>query len=341
MHPFEKFYQKYSKMVIPPAVCLRIVSNWQRHAPMIDVAVGKRSLRPSLFNVTSAMKPELDTYEGKSYEERESILGLALAAFTFLAYRYDKRIFCIHKALYDGLCEVEFPRDAPLETLIFSETYSAVLILPDSVYYNWVVATVENGVDSVEGKPARILQLNAMGYAPNSISFYCNSIFSAVIEPGATIQSAIDYMDKVNQRSFGEEKAPLYAEKCNGKALNGLLATLAYIKADRDVVAQVHPGRKKFKGWSLRALAQSSDFIPEQFAVGNGYAKIIENYEDGIEAGPEGSGGRAVRPHIRRPHAHLYHTKQGPIIHFLPPISVKGADMASFDPERPMKILVK
>jgi hypothetical protein len=123
--------------------------------------------------------------------------------------------------------------------------------------------------------------------------------------------------------------------------LKRVLAVLLYIKGHKDVVAQVHPGSKPIKPKPYRSGQLGPQ--PTVYNVGDRYAYVIEHWEDeSVQHTDEiNEGGKAVKPHWRRPHPHLYHTKEGPVIHFLGPICVKGAAWDLFDPDKPQQILVK
>lgn len=346
MHPFESMFQRHRRKILNPIVLRKVVSDWQQNKATIDSAVGQVSSRPSLFNVMNVMMPTVREILKTEPSRLDNCLSTIQSIYCFIMYQHSKRIYDVRERLFQDLREVNFPDDAPIECLYLPEDHAPVIVLPDNHYYNWIVVCVDVGVDAMTLQPSKVLNIKAIGHSTtdNGVpdgGVFSDTIFTAVLEPGMTIAKALEYKNKANdyRTSEGYTKPHVMTES-DKKDLNGLFGVLAYIKADRDIVTQVHPGKKKFKGWTLRALAQVTDYKPEQFSVGNGYSKIIENYEEECEA-QAGFIGRAMRPHIRRPHAHLYHTKNGPIIHFLPPISVKGADMSTFDPERPMKILVK
>lgn len=345
MHPFEKMFRAHKKLFLNEHFYLKVISEWQSTKRLLDYALGSESTRPSLFNVYNVFNAAVrnaksDAMRFDDPQKIDRILSTVQGAYCFLMYQYDKRIYDVNAKLFQGLCEVVFPDDAPIECLIPTEDHALVLILPDSYEYNWIVACVDHGVEGDTMTPSKILNIKAIGLTEGKV--YCDTIFTGVIKAGQTVKTSLEMRDRATEI---RRKAGMYSENgpdnLGSSMLHGILALLAYIKADRDVVAQVHPGKKKAKGWTLRALSKSIAFEPEQFRVGDGYAKVIENYEDGIEESGEGVSGRAVRPHIRRPHAHLYHTKTGPIIHFLPPIPVKGADLKDYDPEKPMKIKVQ
>jgi hypothetical protein len=344
MHLFEKAFRSARKTVLPVEVVRRAVSEWQRTRVLNDAATGYASSRPSAFNVMmgnwdyiqSLREQHKDVSE---YEFRQSIGATIGLAYSLLSYQANKRIYDINPTLFQGLCDAEFPANAPVECLYAPDDHAPILCMQTGIY-KWVIVSLDAGMEPVTQTVCRFLHIKAIGTEKGNLG--CDSLLTVRLIPGLTVQDAF------NLQKEGAKLTNMPSDQCQigenpaiSRHINGILATLAYIKADRDVVAQVHPGKKKFKGWSLRALAQSSDYVPEQFNVGDGYAKVIEHYEEGVEGGGEGNTGKAVRPHIRRPHAHLYHTKNGPVIHFLPPISVKGADLSRFDPEKPMKILVK
>jgi hypothetical protein len=115
---------------------------------------------------------------------------------------------------------------------------------------------------------------------------------------------------------------------------------LLYIRGHADIVKQVHPGSKNKPPRTETGRRNAS---PSVYNVGDRYAYIIEHWEDENVKHPKGGDptGREVRPHFRRPHPHLYHTKDGPVIHFLGPICVKGALWDEYDPNAPTKILVR
>ena len=125
--------------------------------------------------------------------------------------------------------------------------------------------------------------------------------------------------------------------------LPGLVLTvLLYLGGEPDIVRLVHPGAKPTRDARMqrREPERWKDLrAPAVFALGTAYRAAIERWEQeqAIERGEPT--GRTVRPHVRRPHAHLYWTgpgRQAPRVRFLLPIPVKGAPMPAEAP-RPVE----
>ena len=92
------------------------------------------------------------------------------------------------------------------------------------------------------------------------------------------------------------------------------LTVLLYLGGEPDLVRQVHPGAKPARDRRMhrRDPERWRDLrAPTRYTVGTAFRAAIERWEIEPRAQAAPPGGRTVRPHVRRAHAHLCWTGPG------------------------------
>jgi len=254
-----------------------------------------------------------------------------VSCFSMCRWSRTKEIYFVSDKLVEGLSGVKIPEETPSSAL-FLPTGLNVPAISFRFNGNVIVFYIMN--DPASGN----MRCSVAQHGPYGVNFVLGwnpdvekNVREICVKSKEARKESAEFKPKTNATELATAKIePL------------LLAILAYIKGDRDVVRQVHPGFKpNFDRSGIEKLRKK----PIAFhSVGDDYARVIEHWEKEREQeyGEQGNGkGSEVRPHIRRAHAHYYHTKDGGVVHFLPPIPVKGADLKGYDPDKPTKVKVQ
>ncbi len=266
------------------------------------------------------------------------------------AYRETKTIYEIEPALAECLSRSPWPERTPIAALRLPSR-CPMLSIPRGEDMIHIAATYDliTGAEESGELELRISQYKDDLWLPICILDMREADLGACLEVAAgqarrnaevfrrfTPEDLRDMGGSAEQIAVGEHAAELWRNTRAGLALTLLL----YLGGDPDVVRIVHPGERP----AVKPKLQRTD--PERFkdirepttyAVGRTFARAVERWEIEHRDDPGVATGRAVRPHMRRAHSHLYWTGKGresPRVRFLLPIAVRGGKLVE-EPETP------
>lgn len=250
------------------------------------------------------------------------------------AYRESKTVFQMDPYLAECLSRSPWPDATPTAALRLPSR-CPVLSIPRGAETIHLAAAYDlvTGAEASGALELRISQYEDNLWVPICILHLTRENLSACVEAAAA-----------EARSHGgfDETARLWSNTTAGLALTMLL----YLAGEADVVRIVHPGARP----AVKSKLERRD--PERFrdlreptyyAVGKEFGRAIERWEIEHRGDPGEATGRAVRPHMRRAHSHLYWTGKGreiPRVRFLLPVSVRGGKLVE-EPEQPSETKVR
>lgn len=274
----------------------------------------------------------------------------------WLAYRESKRIFQFTPELARELDKLRQPLSFPVESLTIPARciildFSAYFGPENENAY--IMVSYDCGKAGVTDEGPWITTLNISQVRPHDrrqpdmrlthlpVSTDGQSIYGAfrdmMVEARASLVDAIAKLNKIEEhaQADADRKAKLtalwstelehYDRDINGgpaamiehiPILPLVVNALFYIRGDKDVVREIHPGAPPSftrPGANLRKLAQKTDLAPAKVQVlGERFTQALKHYElekDRLQDEAREKGTKA--PHLRRPHLHTYRTGEG------------------------------
>lgn len=251
---------------------------------------------------------------------------MASSANFWAAYRQSKQAYVIDETLFASLSQARWPANCPREALVLPHNGMVLHVDLDETGKSdplWIGACYDHCTNR---ESTGALEIRFVAFEGNGLV----RLVCALDLRGENLQEALDFaVAKVKRHAqeanFGNEIMP---------HLTGIINSILYILNDEDTVGIVHPGQRPRKAKSPTNPKKARRFFdlrePDEHYVGRNFASTIERWEEedaASNSGPSDSPKRAIRPHVRAAHAHLYWTGKGkkiPRIRFLPPIPVKG-----------------
>lgn len=310
---------------------------WRQLMHDMVVETAQRKL-PAVATIAST-GPRLKTIHDR-YKRKEITAGdLAIeqtfifhAAF-FAEYARNKQYYYIDNSLNSALASCQFPANTPCSALLSLPRKAFVMVLGDmeiAIHFDvnhenvpMLYAGVVRPIRTIIPQYA-ILPFMAVKIDDTKIQDYYEDVFTS---PHG--QSIVDELD-VKQLSFEEQ-----IDK-----VRGLLNILLYMAGEPEIVERIGH-RKPVTEQKKPRKVPTKDEVPEDIIasdVGIQFGRTFKRYVDEVKERSVSTGtGRAMRPHIRAAHAHLYWVndieaglqedgkfKKRAIVRFLLPIAVKG-----------------
>lgn len=259
---------------------------------------------------------------------REGML-LAQSVACWAAYREAKTLYRVEPVLAETLARTPWPDQVPTQALRLPSR-CPVLSLPwrgetatIGAYYDLLT-----GQEHLGGLELRLVLLEELNWWPVTILHLVGDDLAACLrDANRSIQERIEAGQITSACPIGAEE--LHAVTHSDLACLAL-TVLLYLAGESDLVRQVHPRAKPAREARMhrRDPERWKNLRgPAVFAVGTAYRAAVERWEIEQRGQPSVPGGRTVRPHVRRAHAHLYWTGPGrtaPRVRFLLPIPVRG-----------------
>lgn len=258
------------------------------------------------------------------------------------SYRDSKAIYCVDRLLAEQLWTARAPSEYPTKALQLPRR-GVVLEIPETTNSKpkTICIYMDNPEDKIE------LRIGTISDTPMEAEFvmekdlYQYHIYAIIdLEPEFLNDALQKGMNTIQIWSeygrYSDEFSKKYKEDLKS-LIYMVINTLLYIQGNQDVVKQIHPGGKVTnKPKIAKKQAHYVDLIPpERFSVGSGYRKVIEHWERVSEASSDRGNGGTRKPHLRSAHPHLYwhgpKSEQHPVVHFLPPIPVKGKSLEEME----------
>jgi len=302
------------------------------------------------------MTSSLDWADGHRPSESSGSITIAKWLHAFGNYRRTRTVYTIDRTLLNHLVDSKWPEAIPMEAAALPKN-GCVLDFPAHEIFGadniqdtdriQVICTYDmnletHGLDMI----LTPICLNRKRGMIDLIDLSaCINMSSASLEDSMLDYAIFAEEDRARRLAAVEEgwkddggasqrlhENRLY-DKNWSRYLKTILSVLLYINGNDDLLELEQPKAGPMNKAKMRRQAKEStsptagqERPPRQFVVGRRFASIIQRWVDQESADAERTG-RAMRPHLRAAHAHLYRIGKGRTGHrvrFLPPIPVGG-----------------
>lgn len=278
---------------------------------------------------------------GKSFHGNYEIADLGQTIACWAAYREAKTIYFVEDCLAECLAKTSWPEKVPVEALNLPSRCPVFAFLHEgeteyvAVFYNF----------TPDQKLPLDLELRLV--VLRGTAWHTMGIISlAGDDLGDCVKGAAKNYEKYSA-PFSQKGVPITPAFYKSSEVGLILTLLLYLAGEPDIVKIVHPGVRPDKSEKLKRKEPErwkDIHEPKEYILGQSFRKAIERREiEHSQQALDGPGtGKAIRPHMRRAHAHLYWTgtqRNIPRVKFLLPVSVKGGII--LDETVPKEFIVK
>lgn len=253
-------------------------------------------------------------------------------------YQRTRQTYHIKPTLWEQLEGMEWPEDAPAETLKHLPLPGFALRSPEDTIYTvcYDLLSGEEGSGELEIRVGTLEKDRTIkGFTllhlgdPNTESI--------TIEEGFRrgVNTLVEGMtEDAEYITTGEERyTPSEFEEYLYNNAQRIVNVLLYLAGEDDIVDRVghypDPYKRHKRSLENTAYAEDLEEDPDESDVGVRMQQAFRQYRTEDKSSDEGGNESSKKPHVRRPHPHLYWVGEGreiPKIKYLGPISVNTDD---------------
>lgn len=355
MHPVEQAWMAYRRLPLMDAILKATPALREREEKRIgmklptEVVVPTHSVNMALVHEAEAMKLLARDPSGTL----DATNRASWAVGSWVAYRESKRIFQFTPELARELDKLRQPMTFPIESLTIP---ARAVVLDFSAYLGprhpaaYVLISYDTQGPHADGRRWNLtLNISALDVKTQNLT---RMIHLPVSTDGQSIYGAyqammaqgraelVEAITKLKEQGYPQsnmefrrlELLAMWDKEVADydKAINGgpaemvasqpylplVINALFYLRGDKDVVREIHPGAPPEvarKGANLKKLGRRLDFQePRVRVLGERFTQALKHYElekEKLQDEAREKGTKA--PHLRRPHLHTYRIGEG------------------------------